>query len=78
MLVIGAFLAMMGLSVISDKNSIVAGLFAWAIAAGFLYLGWRGRTRLHISQMGGHKEYRIRGKDPKLIDFMDAVNAKLG
>lgn len=33
--------------------------------------------RREISQMGGQKRYSVKGKDPKLIEFMDAVNGRL-
>lgn len=48
-----------------------------AIGGGLGYLGYRGKTRLFISQMGGGKYYAVGGKDQKLNDFMDAVNSKL-
>lgn len=36
------------------------------------------KTQLGITQMGGQKNYSVRGKEPKLIEFMDAINGKLG
>lgn len=58
-------------------QNVVAGLIGLAIGGGLGYLGWKGKTLLLISQMGGEKYYAVRGKDSKLTEFMDAVNSKL-
>lgn len=41
------------------------------------HFGWKGKTQLEIGQMGGHKHYRISGRDPRLTEFMDVVNSKI-
>ena len=76
MLVIGGIFALIGLA--SLGSNPLAGLFALAIGVGLGYLGWKGKTQLGITQMGGQKNYSVRGKEPKLIEFMDAINGKLG
>jgi len=53
------------------------GIILIAIGAYLAYLGAKGKTQLLISQIGGEKYYRVKGKDKKLIEFMDAVNSKL-
>ncbi len=75
MLIIGVILALIGLGMLGQN--VGGGLVSLAIGGGLAYLGWKGKTQLLINQMGGEKHYAVRGKDQKLIDFMDAVNSKL-
>jgi hypothetical protein len=75
MLIVGAIIALIGLGMLG--NNVGAGIVVLAIGGGLGYLGWKGKTALLINQMGGEKYYKVRGKDPKLIEFMDAVNSKL-
>ncbi len=75
LLIVGGILALIGLGTLSQNAG--GGLVGLAIGGGLGYLGWRGKTRLLISQMGGQKYYAVRGKDSKLTEFMDAVNSKL-
>jgi hypothetical protein len=75
MIIVGAIVALGGLAALEDN--VLGGLVGLLIGLGLVYLGWKGKTRLLISQMGGEKYYAVRGKDQKLIDFMDAVNGRL-
>lgn len=75
MLIVGIILAIIALSQLGQNA--VGGLFFLGIGGGLGYLGWKGKTQLLINQMGGEKYYKIRGKDQKLIEFMDAVNSRL-
>jgi hypothetical protein len=75
MLIVGVIIALIGLGTLG--NSVGGGIVALAIGGGLGYLGWKGKTRMLINQMGGEKYYAVRGKDQKLIEFMDAVNSKL-
>jgi hypothetical protein len=74
-MVIGAFLALLGLLMIG--SNAVAGLVCLAIGAVLFYLGLKGKTRLLIKHMGGDKYYAVTGKDKALQDFIEAVNSKL-
>ena len=78
-LIVGGFLALLGLNGLGEGSAggLVGGLISLAIGGGLGYLGWKGKTRLLISQIGGQKYYVVRGEDPKLTEFMDAVNSKL-
>jgi hypothetical protein len=75
MLILGPFIAMSGLAMLGV--TVGGGIVALVIGGGLGYLGWKGKTRMLINQMGGEKCYAVRGKDPKLIEFMDGVNSKL-
>jgi hypothetical protein len=75
MVVIGALIALAGLAA-SGKNAGAA-VIGLAIGGALVYFGWKGKTQLDIGQMGGHKHYGVRGRDPKLNEFMEAVNARL-
>ena len=75
MLIIGVIIVLIGLAMLGDN--VGAGIVALAIGGGLGYLGWKGKTQLLINQMGGEKYYKVRGKDQKLIEFMDSVNNKL-
>ncbi len=75
LIALGAFVVLIGLVLIGD--SALGGLITLAIGGALVYVGWRGKTQLDIGQMAGHKLYTISGRDPKLIEFMDAVNGKL-
>ncbi len=75
MLIVGGIIALIGLGTLD--NNVLGGLICLAIGGGLCYLGWKGKTRLLISQMGGEKYYPVRGKSQALIEFMDAVNSKL-
>lgn len=75
MVLLGGLLALAGLGMLSDGS--FGGVVALAIGGGLVYLWWKGKTKLHISQMGGQKYYAVRGRDPKLTEFMDSVNTKL-
>jgi|SRR5882724_4033096 len=73
-----ALAALGGIARIASEPAPFFGtLLVAAIAGGVAYLGWKGKTRLLIKQMGGEKYYVVRGKDSRLIDFMESVNAKL-
>lgn len=74
-LILGALLLLPGLGLLTDAP--LAALVSLASGAGLIYLGWKGKTRLLISQMGGAKHYVVRGRSPKLTEFLDAVNGKL-
>lgn len=76
-LIIGVIIALVGLMLLGDRDSVVVGIVALAIGGGLSYLGWKGKTRLLIKQIGGDKYYEVRGKDQKLIEFVDAVNERL-
>ena len=75
LMILGGLLAIIGLAML--WSTPLAGLLILAIGCVIVFWGWRGKTRLLISQMGGQKYYDVSGKDPKLTDFMDAVNSKL-
>lgn len=75
MVIIGGIIALIGLSGLG--NNVLGGLIGLAIGGGLGYLGWKGKTRLLIGQMGGEKSYAVRGKSQKLMEFMDSVNSKL-
>ncbi len=72
MLIVGALI---GLASLGDN--VLGGLIGLAIGGGLCYLGWKGKTHLVISHMGGEKHYPVRGKSQALIEFMNAVNSKL-
>lgn len=71
----GGGIALIGL-VLFTQNGVV-GLIGLSIGGGLGYLGWKGKTLLLISQMGGGKYYAVGGKDSKLTEFMDALNSTL-
>ena len=75
MLIIGSLVALIGLATLGS-NLIVALVFL-AAGGALAYFGWKGKTILAISQMGGAKDYVLRGQDSRLADFMHAVNGKL-
>lgn len=75
MLIVGGILALIGLRMLGQN--VAGGLISLAIGGGLGYHGYKGRTSLLISQMGGNEYYAVGGKDQKLNDFMDAVNTKL-
>ena len=86
LLIVGAIIALIGIIGLLSGNgeggngeggNVVAGIVFLAIGVGLAYLGWKGKTHLLIKHMGGDKYYRVRGKDQKLIEFMDAVNNQL-
>lgn len=75
MLVIGVLIALGGLGALS--SSVLAGLAMLLIGGAMAYFGWKGKTHLGITQMGGEKSYSVRGRDAALDEFMHAVNTKL-
>jgi hypothetical protein len=75
MIIIGIIIALIGIALI--KGSPVVGILGLAIGGAMAYFGIKGKTYLLIQQMAGDKEYVVRGKDQKLIEFIDAVNSKL-
>ncbi|MBA4320749.1 MAG: hypothetical protein C0412_20350 [Flavobacterium sp.] len=87
MLIVGAPISLVGLVMLAESNfgggivalaiNVVFAIVVLAIGGCMGYLGWKGSTQLFINQMGGKKHYRVRGKDQKLIGFMDSINNKL-
>lgn len=74
-IVIGIIAAIAGITKIYD--SISAGVILLIIGVILIYFGWRGKTQLFISQMGGNKYYKVVGRDQGLQSFIDAVNSRL-
>jgi hypothetical protein len=74
-LVAGVVFILIGFGVFGDSTG--AGLFCLAIGAALAWWGWLGKTQLLISQMGGEKFYSLRGKAPRLMDFIESVNATM-
>jgi len=74
-IILGLLLAFIGIYMLTQKNTI--GLAVLAIGAILIYSGWKGKTRLVVRQMGGDKYYVVKGRDPKLMKFIDAINSRL-
>lgn len=75
MLILGVIIGLAGLGNLG--SSVIGGLVAIAVGGALAYFGWNGKTRLQISQMGGRKQYVVRGRDAALTEFMDAVNGRV-
>ena len=75
MIVCGVLLALIGLA--SFVKVPALGVLSLALGGLLVYLGWKGKTHLFISSIGGNKLYAVRGQDPALREFMDSVNFTL-
>ena len=75
MLILGVIFALSSLMAFGESGPGM--LVALPIGAGLAYLGWRGKTQLSITQMGGNKYYPVKGKSTELMAFADAVSSRL-
>ncbi len=72
----GVILAIIGLGMISSYSA--TGPIVFGIGGALVYFAWKGKTRLVISHMGGQQDYAVSGQDdPKLKNFINALNSKL-